>query len=69
MRSLPRASGLVLACIIGLLLTELQQRRSPLGVGQIPVWDFPRLGVELSLSNASLPGLQLAILVLAGPAW
>ncbi|MCE2466868.1 MAG: hypothetical protein J4G06_02505 [Caldilineaceae bacterium] len=61
-----QASGLVLACIIGLLLTELQQRRSHLGVGQIPVWDFPRLGVELSLSNASLPGLQLAILVLAG---
>lgn len=61
-----QASGLALTCIIGLLLLELQQRRARWGVGQIPVWDFPRLGIELSLSNETLPGLQLAVLVLAG---
>ena len=61
-----QASGLALAIIIGLLLAELQQRRARLGVGQIPVWDFPRLGIELTLSNETLPGLQLAVLVLAG---
>ena len=61
-----QAAGLALTCIVGLLLTELQQRRARLGVGQIPAWEFPRLGIELSLSGETVPGLQLAVMVLAG---